>query len=70
MIKSGKGGYNTTTGLRFERKVDFLTLIEQVPGYTLRPSSIAGTDIVFDGKVYATCFMRIPANMNTDSGRT
>ena len=58
MIKSGKGGYNTTTGLRFERKVNFLTLIEQVPGYTLRPSSIAGTDIVFDNKVCATCFKK------------
>ncbi len=58
MIKDGVGGYNTGTGLIFERKVDFLTLIQEIPGYTVRPSPVAGMDIVFNGKAYATCFKK------------
>ncbi len=58
MIKKGKGGYKTTTGLRFENKVDFLTLIQQIPGYTVDSSPKAGTDILFEGSVRATCFRK------------
>jgi len=64
MKKGGIGGGNTTTGLRFEGKVDFMTLIEQVPGYSAKPeygvidNSKAGTDIYFEGKAVATCFKK------------
>jgi len=58
MIKDGKGGNTTGTGLLFEHKVDFLTLIQDVPGYTVRPSHIAGTDILFDDKIVATCLKK------------
>lgn len=58
MIKDGGGGHSTTTGLRFERKVDFLTLIQKVPGYSVRKSPVAGTDILFDDRVHATCFKK------------
>lgn len=58
MIKGGSGGARTGVGLRFERKVDFLTLIQEVPGYSTRQSPVAGTDILFDGEVRATCFKK------------
>lgn len=49
MKEGGVGGEKTTTGLRFERSVDFLALIRRVPRYTTRRSAIAGTDVLFDG---------------------
>lgn len=58
MIKDGSGGYMTGTGLLFERKVDFLSLIVKVPGYSTRKSPVAGTDILFDGRVVANCFKK------------
>ena len=58
MIREGKGGYKTTTGLHFENKVDFLTLLQRIPFYTIKPSPIVGTDILFNGKVCATCFKK------------
>lgn len=58
MKEGGVGGEKTTTGLRFERAVDFLALIRRVPGYTTRRSAIAGTDVVFDGKRVAQCFKK------------
>ena len=50
-------GQKTTTGLRFERAVDFLTLLRRLPGDTTRRSAIAGTDVLFDGKCVAQCFI-------------
>ena len=58
MKEGGTGGANTQTGLRFEGEVDFLTLIKQVPGYTVRQSPIAGIDILFKGGLRATCFKK------------
>lgn len=58
MKKGGTGGANTQTGLRFERKVDFVTLIQEVPGYTVRQSPVAGIDVLFEGRVHATCFKK------------
>ena len=58
MIKEGKGGYRTTTGLCFEHKVDFLTLLRKIPFYTIKPSPVVGTDILFEDKVCATCFKK------------
>ncbi len=57
MKKDGKGGDSTGTGLRFEGKVDFLTLIEEVPGYTIR-KALVGKEILFENRVYATCFKK------------
>ena len=36
MKKGGVGGATTQTGLRFENKVDFQTLISAIPGYSIR----------------------------------
>ena len=40
MKKGGKGGAKTKTGLRFERKVDFLTLITKQQSYNVRGNVI------------------------------
>ena len=58
MKKDGVGGGNTVTGLRFENKADFLTLISKEPGYSIRDSQTVGTDILFKEKVCATCFKK------------
>lgn len=58
MKEGGFGGGNTVTGLNFENKVDFLTLIQEVPGYSIQKSPIAGTDILFQGTVYAICLRK------------
>ena len=33
MIKGGKGGSNTKTGLIFEERVDLITLFKEIDGY-------------------------------------
>ncbi len=58
MKKDGTGGHKTVTGLIFENKVDFLTLIERIPGYTVKPCRVFGTNILFDGKVIAQSFKK------------
>jgi len=35
MKEGGVGGSNTLTGLRFEEKVDFLKVLESIPGYSV-----------------------------------
>ncbi len=40
MIKGGKGGGNTKTGINFENETDFLTLISKQPGYSVNKCSI------------------------------
>lgn len=35
MIKGGKGGGNTVTGLNFEKERDILTLLKKTPGYSV-----------------------------------
>jgi hypothetical protein len=48
MIKKGKGGANTLTGLNFEKKVDFTDLLEGIKGYSIRKSSTkAGLEVIF-----------------------
>ena len=44
MIKSGKGGGNTRTGLVFEGKTDLTSFLTQQPHY-----GISGHDVFFDG---------------------
>jgi hypothetical protein len=54
VVKEGKGGANTLTGLNFEAKVDFLTLLTGIDGYTVKKSGAkAGADVFFDGKLVA-----------------
>ena len=43
MIKNGKGGGNTRTGLIFEGKTDLSTFLQEQPHY-----SIIGHDVFYD----------------------
>ncbi len=56
MIRGGTGGANTGTGLNFERRVDFLTLLGEIPGYAIQKSRLAGHDVLFNGTQVARCF--------------
>jgi len=65
MKKGGVGGGNTTTGLRFEGRVDFVNLITKIPGYSIAVPEYGtinkrkiGTDILFNGETVATCFKK------------
>lgn len=53
MIKDGKGGAKTLTGLRFEERVDLHKVIETVKGY-----SIKGNDVFFSGKKVAEIYRK------------
>ena len=53
MIKNGKGGGNTKTGLVFEGKVDLATFLSHQPHY-----SINGHDVYFDNKKVARVFKK------------
>src|ERR1700679_757793 len=54
MIEKGKGGANTKTGLKFEKKTDIVTLLSKVKGYTVRH----GHTILFKGKEVAKSFKK------------
>ena len=59
MIKGGKGGSTTLTGLNFEEKVDLYKLLEKIQGYSLRKSKErAGIEVYFDKKLVARCFRK------------
>ena len=52
MIKGGKGGANTQTGLHFEAKTDIRQIFEAIPGYNLKPTSDnAGYEVWFHEKL-------------------
>ena len=54
MIKDGKGGAKTLTGLNFEKKVDFIDLLKGIKGYTVKKSGKkAGLEVYFDDKLVA-----------------
>ena len=53
MIKNGKGGWNTKTGLVFEGKVDLATFLSHQPHY-----SINGHDVYFDNEKVARVFKK------------
>lgn len=53
MIKNGKGGGNTRTGLIFEGKVDLSTFLSQQPHY-----SVVGNDIFYDTQKVARVFKK------------
>ena len=48
MRLGGKGGANTATGLKFERKTDLIQLLSKIEGYRIE-SNIwkAGTQVLF-----------------------
>ena len=53
MIKSGKGGGNTRTGLIFEGKTDLATFLSTQPHYT-----VCGYDIFYDGNKVAEVYKK------------
>lgn len=53
MIKSGKGGGNTRTGLVFEGKTDLSTFLSQQPHY-----SVMGHDVFYDDKKVAEVYKK------------
>ena len=53
MIKNGKGGGNTRTGLVFEGKVDLSTFLGQQPHY-----SVVGNDVFYDTQKVARVFKK------------
>ena len=59
MIVGGVGGGATKTGLLFEEKVDFTTLISKVKGYALQKiPERAGLGLYFEGVLVARCFKK------------
>lgn len=59
MKKGGKGGGRTATGLVFESKVDFLTLINRLPNYrSQKARGRAGHEIYHCDKLVARCFKK------------
>lgn len=59
MIKHGKGGKNTGTGLSFEKKADIFSLFENLDGYSIKESkNRAGVHIYYAGKIIARCFKK------------
>lgn len=57
MIKDGKGGANTQTGLLFEKKTDLKKLFEQMNGYSLRQTNDkSGYEVYFQNQLVAHCF--------------
>jgi hypothetical protein len=57
MVKDGKGGAKTLTGLIFEGKVDFIDLLKKIKGYVVQknPQNV-GLDVFFDGIYVARIF--------------
>lgn len=53
MIKGGTGGGNTQTGIKFEKRVDILTLFVKQKGY-----SIKGKSVYFEGKEVAKSYQK------------
>ncbi len=54
MIEKGKGGANTKTGLKFEKRVDILTLLSTTKGYTVYNDHT----ILFNGKEVARSYRK------------
>lgn len=59
MKTGGIGGSNTTTGLHFERKVDFHELLRKISGYRVEKiQGQAGLGVFFEDKLVARCFRK------------
>lgn len=57
MIKGGIGGNTTLTGLNFEKKVDLITLLSAIKGYSVEKSDV-GHNILFNNEIVARCFKK------------
>ena len=57
MIKDGIGGNTTLTGLNFEKKVDLITLLGAIKGYSVQKSAV-GHNVFFNKKKVARCFKK------------
>ena len=58
MIKGGKGGANTQTGIQFERKTDLVTYLDgKVKGYSCYKAKI-GYEIYFEKKIVAYSYKK------------
>jgi len=59
MIKNGKGGANTKTGLLFEERVDIKKLLQDIKGYYLeKTEGNAGYKVFYNEKEVARCFQK------------
>lgn len=59
MKKGGKGGSKTSTGLNFEREVDFQDLLAKKAGYAVKPiPGKSGKGVFFKGNLVARCFRK------------
>ncbi len=59
MIKDGKGGGNTKTGLIFEDRVDLITLFKTIKGYkVVETDNKSGAIIFYDNTEVARCFKK------------
>lgn len=59
MIKGGKGGGNTKTGLIFEERVDLLALFEKIEGYSVHDTmNRSGAKIFYNKQEVARCFKK------------
>ena len=59
MIKGGKGGGNTKTGLIFEERVDLITLFKEINGYkVVDTKNKSGAIIFYEEKEVARCFKK------------
>jgi len=57
MKKSGMGGGNTKTGINFEGKTDFITLLDNLTGYSINKAKV-GYEISFKNEVIARSFKK------------
>ncbi len=59
MIKDGKGGGNTKTGLIFEERVDLISLLQRIDGYTVKKTNNqSGAKIFYNNEEVAHCFKK------------
>ena len=59
MKTGGTQGGSTITGLNFESRVDFLTLLTNISGYKIEKNpSLAGHNIFYLNKIVARCFKK------------
>ena len=59
MISGGFGGSNTTTGLRFETRVDLDDVLMSIHGYEVKPMPRqAGKGVFFHGQLLARTFKK------------
>ena len=57
MKKGGIGGGNTKTGINFEGKADFLTLLDEIPNYSIMKVDV-GYEVLFENKIVARSFKK------------